>query len=323
MSKTDIPDDMPIQAGMVSKAIESAQRQVEAQNFASRKYVLEYDDVMNKQRQVIYAERNKILDGKDIRGQVEEMITETIAGAVAETCPERSYSEEWDWDALGEQLIEITGVNLLDADAREIDNPSELGEYLSSAALKLYEDKEAAIGADRLRALERHVMLRVLDVRWMNHLLEMDYLREGIGLRAIGQRDPLVEYKSEAYEMFKFLVAESHRDFLRTVMHIQVVTEPAPSPVPVAAGAVTYSAPSESTIFGGAREQAAASAAADASGATGKMAAASAASATRPATPGAATVVKDKSDPYVTAGRNDPCPWGSGSKYNHCHGANA
>lgn len=323
MSKTDIPDDMPIQAGMVSKAIESAQRQVEAQNFASRKYVLEYDDVMNKQRQVIYAERNKILDGKDIRGQVEEMITETIAGAVAETCPERSYSEEWDWDALGEQLTEITGVNLLDADAREIDNPSELGEYLSSAALKLYEDKEAAIGADRLRALERHVMLRVLDVRWMNHLLEMDYLREGIGLRAIGQRDPLVEYKSEAYEMFKFLVAESHRDFLRTVMHIQVVTEPAPAPVPVAAGAVTYSAPSESTIFGGAREQAAASAAADASGATGKMAAASAASAMRPATPGAATVVKDKSDPYVTAGRNDPCPCGSGRKYKHCHGANA
>jgi len=323
MSKTDIPDDMPIQAGMVSKAIESAQRQVEAQNFASRKYVLEYDDVMNRQRQVIYAERNKILDGKDIRGQVEEMIAETVAGAVAETCPERSYSEEWDWDALGEQLTEITGVNLLDTAARAFDNPSELGEYLAAATLKLYEAKEIAIGADRLRALERHVMLRVLDVRWMNHLLEMDYLREGIGLRAIGQRDPLVEYKSEAYEMFKFLVTESHRDFLRTVMHIQVVAEQVPAPAPIAAGTVTYSAPSESTIFGGAREQAAASAAADASSATGKMAAASAASAARPATPGAATVVKDKNDPYANAGRNDPCPCGSGKKYKHCHGANA
>ena len=323
MAKTDIPDDMPIQAGMVSKAIESAQRQVEAQNFASRKYVLEYDDVMNKQRQVIYGERNLILDGKDIRARVEEMIQETVAGIVAETCPEKSYSEEWDWDGLAEQLHEITGAGLIDAEAKSVENPFELADLLSARVLKLYEAKEATFGEQQVRALERYVMLRVIDARWMNHLLEMDYLRDGIGLRAIGQRDPLVEYKAEAYEAFKFLVDEINRDFLRTIMHIQVAVEPAPAAPEVTR--VTYSAPTESTIFGGAREQAAAgmqaTAAAVGGGASEAMAQAAAANARKPATPGAATVVKDKNDPYANVGRNEPCPCGSGKKFKHCHGA--
>jgi preprotein translocase subunit SecA len=170
-------------------------------------------------------------------------------------------------------------------------------------------------------------MLRVIDARWMNHLLEMDYLRDGIGLRAIGQRDPLVEYKGEAYEMFRFLVAEIDRDFLRTMMHMQVAAAPTPEPVAPEVSNVRYSAPSESTIFGGAREQAAAGMQAAASavggGASEAMAQAAAAGARRTATPGAATVVKDKSDPYANVGRNDPCPCGSGKKFKHCHGANA
>jgi preprotein translocase subunit SecA len=171
-----------------------------------------------------------------------------------------------------------------------------------------------------MRALERHVMLRVIDARWMNHLLEMDYLRDGIGLRAIGQRDPLVEYKAEAYEAFKFLVSEIDRDFLRTITHIQVAVQPAPEAPELSR--ITYSAPGESTIFGGARAQAASQATAG-GGASEAMAAAAAAGAKRPAAPGAATVVKDKSDPYATVGRNEPCPCGSGRKYKHCHGANA
>ncbi|MDY0340172.1 MAG: preprotein translocase subunit SecA [Coriobacteriia bacterium] len=325
MAKSDIPDDMPIQAGMVSKAIESAQRQVEAQNFASRKYVLEYDDVMNKQRQVIYAERNEILGGKDIRSRVEEMIEETVAAMVAEFCSEKSYSEEWDWDGLAEQLHEVTGASLIDDESRATENPFELTQMLSDKVVALYEAREATLGEQQVRALERHVMLRVIDARWMNHLLEMDYLRDGIGLRAIGQRDPLVEYKNEAYDAFKFLVGEISRDFLRTLMHIQVVVESAPAGPEV--GRVTYTAPTESTIFGGAREQAAAGMQAAASaaggGASEAMAQAAAANARRPATPGAATVVKDKNDPYANVGRNDPCPCGSGKKFKHCHGANA
>jgi len=323
MSRTEIPDDMPIQAGMVSKAIESAQKQVEAQNFASRKYVLEYDDVMNKQRQVIYAERNRILDGKDIRGRVEEMIGEVVASVVAEFAPERTYAEEWDWDGITEAMTEITGHELIDDEMRSVENPFELADVLSAKVIELYESKETAIGAEQLRALERHVMLRVIDARWMNHLLEMDYLREGIGLRAIGQRDPLVEYKGEAYDAFKFLVAEINRDFLRTVMHIQVaVREEVPQP---AISKLQYSAPSESTIFGGATAQAAANAQAleQVGGASEQMAKAAAVMGGSKAEPGSATVVKDKSDPFADVGRNDPCPCGSGKKYKHCHGANA
>ncbi|MHB1323701.1 MAG: preprotein translocase subunit SecA [Coriobacteriia bacterium] len=322
MQKTDIPDDMPIQAGMVSKAIESAQRQVEAQNFASRKYVLEYDDVMNKQRQVIYGERNNILGGKDIRGRVEEMIEETVAAIVAQHAPEKAYSEEWDWEGLAESLTEVTGFDAISDEARASENPYELAEVLSARVLAAYEAKEASLGADQLRALERHVMLRVIDARWMNHLLEMDYLREGIGLRAIGQRDPLVEYKNEAYEMFKFLVAEVNRDFLRTIMHIQLLQEPAPAAAEVSR--VTYSAPTEATIFGGARQQAAeneAALAAAGGGASEAMAKAVASGQKRPAAPGGTTVVKDKDDPYADVGRNEPCPCGSGKKFKHCHGA--
>ncbi|MDP2299146.1 MAG: SEC-C metal-binding domain-containing protein, partial [Actinomycetota bacterium] len=223
------------------------------------------------------------------------------------------------------QLTEVTGLDLIDADARAVENPYELADLLSEKILAAYEAKETAVGGEQLRALERYVMLRVIDARWMNHLLEMDYLREGIGLRAIGQRDPLVEYKGEAYEMFKFLVAEIDRDFLRTIMHMQVTAAPTLEPAAPAVSNVQYSAPSESTIFGGAREQAASAEAsmAQVGGASDAMAKAAAAGAARSATPGGATVVKDKSDPYANVGRNEPCPCGSGKKYKHCHGANA
>ncbi len=316
MERTDIPEDMPIQAGMVSKAIESAQRQVEAQNFATRKYVLEYDDVMNTQRQVIYAERNRILDGKDIHGRVTEMMGETIALIVKEYCPEKSYSEEWDWDALAEDLKGLTGLGMVTTELKQkVENPYELADELTEIALEAYGRKEAELGAENLRELERQVMLRVIDTRWMNHLLEMDYLREGIGLRAMGQRDPLVEYKSEAYEMFRFLVDEINHDFLRTIMHIQVVHEtPAPE---LLAQPVSYSAPSEQSIFSGAMQQAASSVEGPSEDAIAQAAAVAGKGG-----PGR-TLEKDKADPYANVGRNDPCPCGSGRKYKHCHGASA
>ncbi len=317
MERSEIPDDVPIQAGLVSKAIESAQRQVEAQNFAARKYVLEYDDVMNKQRQVIYAERNRILDGKDIHGRVSEMIREAISELVAEHCPEKSYSEEWDWDGLREEVKQLTGLDLVTPEMRtRFENPYELADVLVDATMAAYEQKEALLGAEVLRDLERQVMLRVIDTRWIDHLLEMDYLREGIGLRAMGQRDPLVEYKTEAYEMFAQLVRDINRDFLRTIMHIQVVREPLPAEM--VGRPVEYTAPSESTIFSGALKQAAA-----AVGGVSQESMQRAAAAAGKAEPGARTVVKDKADPFANAGRNDPCPCGSGRKFKHCHGANA
>jgi preprotein translocase subunit SecA len=319
MQRTDIPDDMPIQAGLVSKAIESAQRQVESMNFSARKYVLEYDDVMNKQREVIYQERNRILDGKDIHERVEEMLSETVTAGVLEHCPERTYSEEWDWDGLALWYRELTGLDGAVEGQRELaDNPHELADTLFQKALGRYAQKENELDAENLRELERQVMLRVIDTRWMDHLQEMDYLKEGIGLRAMGQRDPLVEYKAEAYEMFIGLVQAINEDFLRTVMHIEVVFEPEPETASAFAGA-SYSGPAEASIFAGA------AAAADQFGLGGpsqeQIAAASAAAGGSAAK--AATVVKDANDPYASVGRNDPCPCGSGKKFKKCHGANA
>ena len=315
MEKTDIPEDQPIQAGLVSKAIEGAQRQVETMNFAARKNVLEYDDVMNLQRQTIYGERNAILDGKDIHARVHEMIETTLTTAVLEFCPERSIPEEWDVDGLLDWLTELVGDDLGLPELRKtIENAHELGNTLAERAIETYDAKEAAIGGEQLRELERFVMLRVIDTRWMDHLLEMDYLREGIGLRAMGQRDPLVEYKSEAYEMFSVLVGTINEDFLRTIFHIEVVEEtPATAPQ---RKPVSYSAPNEQSIFGG---SAGAAAAAGVEGVSAdQMAAASAAAGGAKA----ATVVKDKADPWADVGRNDPCPCGSGKKYKKCHGAN-
>jgi len=168
MDRIGFEEGQPIEHNLISKAVENAQKRVEGQNFDIRKHLLEYDDVMNKQRQVIYAERNQILDGKDIRGRVEEMIRDTVANTVAEFCPEKSYSEEWDWDGLADALNEITGASLIDGEVRGADTPTELTDALAGKVLALYQAKEAEIGEQQMRALERHVMLRVIDARWMN-----------------------------------------------------------------------------------------------------------------------------------------------------------
>jgi preprotein translocase subunit SecA len=319
MQRTEIPDDMPIQAGLVSKAIESAQRQVEAQNFSARKYVLEYDDVMNKQREVIYAERNRILDGKDIHDRVEQMMAETVLAGVLEFCPERTYSEEWDWDGVSAWYRDLTGIEgFLDELHGEVENPHELADALNGRALEIYQSKEETIGEEGLRELERQVMLRVIDTRWMDHLQEMDYLKEGIGLRAMGARDPLVEYKTEAFEMFGGLVQAINEDFLRTIMHIEFIFEAEPVAQPSFSNA-SYSGPAEASIFQGA------AAAADQFGLGGPSQdqIAAAAAAAGGGAPKAETVVKDANDPWANVGRNDPCPCGSGKKYKKCHGANA
>jgi len=317
MEKTQIPDDMPIQAGLVSKAVESAQRQIEAMNFAARKHVLEYDDVMNKQRESIYRERNRVLDGKDIHDRVEEMMVDVVASNVLVFCPERTYSEEWDWDGLALWFRELTGIEgVVDQARGEVDNPHELAQLLADRAHEAYSAKEEQIGPENLRSLERGVMLRIIDARWMDHLQEMDYLKEGIGLRAMGQRDPAIEYKNEAYDMFAGLVQAVNEDFLRTLMHMQVVIEPEPEPMPALRNA-TYSAPTESSIFAGAVE------AANAAGVGGPSPDQIAAAAAAAGAGKAAPMVKDKEDPWANVGRNDPCPCGSGKKYKKCHGASA
>jgi preprotein translocase subunit SecA len=311
MERTQIPDDMPIQAGLVSKAIEGAQRQVEAMNFAARKQVLEYDDVMNKQREVIYAERNAILDGKEIGDRVEELLSQAVERGVLEYCPERTYSEEWDWDGLEAWFRDLTGLEGVASAQREsAEDPHTLALDLSESALERYREKEAEFGDTEMRDIERQVMLRVIDALWMEHLSEMDYLQEGIYLRAMGQRDPLVEYKTEAYDMFGALVESINESFLRTVMHIELVPEivhPAPSIT-----ALEYSAPTEASIFAGA------AAAAEAVGVSGPSPDAISQAAAMAGAGKAAPTVTDREDPWATVGRNDLCPCGSGKKFKKC-----
>ena len=314
MQRTEIDDDMPIQAKMVTKGIESAQRQVEAMHFSSRKHVLEYDDVMDKQRKTIYAERNDILDGKSYAERVPELIVGAVEDAVLEYCPGHDVYEDWDIEGLNAWFKELTGIEF---DLDELDHREETScmvDVVSEKVLDIYEHKKDQIPEDVFDQVQNQVMLRVIDTRWMSHLSEMDYLRAGIGLRAVGQRDPLVEYKEEAYSAFSALVAAIYEDFIRTVLRLQVTVnleQPEQLEDQETLNSVSYSAPDEN-IPDATSKVAGNVAPATQTTASGSMG---------NARPVPRTVVKDKEDPYANVGRNDPCPCGSGKKYKKCHGA--
>ncbi|MDR2035736.1 MAG: preprotein translocase subunit SecA, partial [Coriobacteriales bacterium] len=244
MERTGFEEDVPLESGMVSKGIESAQRQVESMHFDSRKHVLEYDDVLNLQRQAIYKERNAILDGKDIHDRVLAIMTTTLEKNLA------LYSEgvmdDWDWNGLNKWLEELTGVVDMDAKARfgSDDDDEAFGERVFEFLEETFRQKEEAIGDEQMRRLEAQVMLRIMDTRWMTHMQEMDYLRAGIGLRAFGQRDPLTEYKNEAYTAFAELRDVMYEDYLRTLLRIKLAAVEE-QPEPNALRGASYSGPSE------------------------------------------------------------------------------
>ena len=287
LSAAGLPEDEPIESKMVSNAIRSAQTQVEAQNFEIRKNVLKYDDVMNRQREVIYGERRLVLEGEDIGAQVKDFVAETVSAYVRAATAE-GFSEDWNladlWTALklvypisftAEQLLnEIGGAAALDAEFLE-------SRVLEDAAAA-YEAREANLGAEVLRELERKVLLSVLDRRWREHLYEMDYLQEGIGLRAMAQRDPLVEYQREGYELFAAMMDAVKEELASLVFNVEVTVETSDGKIaakgvatgPAQEKPLTYTAPGESGS--------------------------------------------------VTSGevsRNSQCPCGSGKKFKRCHGA--
>lgn len=313
MERTDMDEDMPIQASMVSKAIEGAQRQVESMHFSARKNVLEYDDVMNLQRGAIYSERNAILDGKDLTERIPEIIREAASEIVSENCPAKVPSDDWDIAAVDLWVSNMCGnegfaVDEVDHD----DEPDAVVEAIVAFLEEVYNDKAEMLGEDAIKSLQAQVMLRIIDTKWMAHLQEMDYLKTGIGLRAFGQRDPLVEYKNEAYLAFQSLTSSMYEDFLRTLLRLQIAVQEVPEEKSPLDGKVSYSSP-EDALTGSAAEvraQAAASA-------KGMPAAAPKPSAAKPQ-----TYEKDKDDPFADVGRNDPCPCGSGKKYKKCHGVN-
>ncbi|OPG14017.1 preprotein translocase subunit SecA [Microbispora sp. GKU 823] len=314
MTRLNIPDDVPIESGMVSKAIASAQHQVEQQNFEIRKNVLKYDEVMNRQRTVIYAERRRVLEGADlheqVRGFVGDVIDDYVKGATAE-----GFAEEWDleklWKAFGQlypisftvdELIEQAG-----GDREEL-TAELIAEKVKEDAFAAYDRREEQLGAEAMRELERRVILSVLDRKWREHLYEMDYLQEGIGMRAYAQKDPLIEYQREGYEMFSAMLDGIKEESVGYLFNLEVEVQANPI---VEENAEEDTALSETgSIIARALRQP--------SRPTEMVY-------TAPGESGDVEVSRVRSTPeqraaYGDTERNAPCPCGSGKKFKRCHG---
>ena len=218
-------EEEPIEAKMLSKQIENAQRKVEEQNFLIRKRVLEYDDVMNQQREIVYQYRDRVLEGQDMGDTAREQVADVIGRLVDEYTP-GDYVEEWDLEGLWNQLDQIFQVDfgLEELDREGLDR-EHLTNLLVEDALKLYDEREEELGEELMRALERFLLMQIIDQRWREHLYDMDYLREGIHLRGFAQIDPLVAYKNEGFGLFQDLMNSIWADFARMVYNVQVEVE--------------------------------------------------------------------------------------------------
>ncbi len=299
-----LPDDVPIEARMVTKAIERAQNTVEQRNAEIRKNVLKYDEVMNEQRKVIYKRRDQILEEADLRQETLEYLEEAIDTSVATFCVSEA-GDEWDIEGLHMEVASFWPTELTAEQLEDVDNTQELQELLLTEATAYYEKREEELGADTMRQIERQVMLQIVDQHWREHLLEMDYLEEGINLRAMGQKDPLVEWQREGFEMFGLMMASIAQDFVKYVMHVQVVVDEQPADSSVTQ--MQTSGPDDPSSAGnGMAEAARAQAAVEGSDVAVEEEVVN--------TP----VVKSDWDKTP---RNAPCPCGSGKKFKQCHGA--
>jgi preprotein translocase subunit SecA len=297
---------------MLTKQIEKAQKKVEEQNFLIRKRVLEYDDVMNEQRRIVYEYRDQVLEGRDMGDQARQEISSVVERLVDEYAG-ADYVEDWDLDGLFTALEDIYPVRLTAAEITEESiGREELIERLSADAVELYDRREAELGEELMRALERYLLLQIIDQRWREHLYDMDYLREGIHLRGFAQIEPLVAYKNEAFTLFTDLMNTIWSDFSRMIFHVEVQIEgengegpPAQQYTPTgsstSAGRVSYSG-------GVGTAQPSALAEAQAGEEAGEQI--------------LPPVVEQRRVAEVEQiGRNDPCWCGSGKKFKRCHGA--
>ena len=305
-----LPEDVPIEAKMVNRAIERAQTTVEQRNQEIRKNVLQYDEVMNEQRKVIYKRRDQILAGADLRAEALEYMADAIDTLIKAHCVSE-FSEEWDLEGLVAEVASFWPSQLVAEQLATERSTDALYDTLMAEATAYYEQREVDLGEEVMREVERQVMLQIIDQRWREHLFEMDYLQEGINLRAMGQKDPLVEWQREGFEMFGQMMHGISVDFVRYVMHVQVVTEEATTPE---VSNVQYSSAED--------EQTTAMQAAVASLAADGSIDAEALAASAPAEPETMQpLVKDGK--FDKVGRNDLCPCGSGKKFKMCHGKTA
>jgi preprotein translocase subunit SecA len=295
MERFKWPEGEPIEAKMVTRAVENAQKQIEERNYEIRKNVLKYDEVMNGQREVIYAERRKILEGQDLKDECLDFVGRVVEDTIDAWCPPDVYPEDWDREALFAALGEVFPLDGSPDDLAQADDAVALKERFTAAAVDAYERKEAAVTASVMRELERVVLLNITDTKWREHLYEMDYLQEGIHLRAYAQRDPLTEYRREAFEMFEALTQSIREDFVKYIYRVELVQRDQQQAPRVQR--VRENADAVASGAGGAAEGGAV---------MGRR------------TGGAtAQAVSDK------VPRNAPCPCGSGKKYKKCHGAAA
>ncbi|WP_067825498.1 preprotein translocase subunit SecA [Actinomadura kijaniata] len=338
MTRLNIPDDVPIESKVVSGAIKSAQSQVEQQNFEMRKNVLKYDEVLNRQRKVIYAERRKVLEGADLSDQIRNMIHEVVDGYVAGATGE-GFAEEWDLDKLWKAFKQLYPVSLtvdglveeIGGDISSLDAET-LAEKIREDALAAYEKREQELGTEVMRELERRVVLSVLDRKWREHLYEMDYLQEGIGLRAMAQRDPLVEYQREGYDMFNAMLDGIKEESVGYLFNLEVEVEEQPQAPVVGAKPVAL----DKTGPADAESAESDEDAEDSEKGSGKAdtPVIHAKGIDEPDRPkkldytapsldsedGVEHHSEEEKDPYAGTNRNDPCPCGSGKKYKRCHG---
>jgi preprotein translocase subunit SecA len=281
MLKLGMEEGVPIEHRMVTRAIENAQKKVEAHNFDIRKQLLEYDDVMNKQREVIYQHRRAILTGEDFAEELQTMMEDVVTSFVEVYCPGEQYPEEWDFKGLLEAVQGQFGLELAPDELKDLGRDA-VREELLERVRQAYQRKEQDLGSELLRYLEKNILLQVIDHHWKDHLLGMDQLRDGIGLRGYGQKDPLIEYKREGYDMFAAMMDRIKSDALERLFRVQVVRgEPPPS-------VAQPSRPARLTLNRGEDQPAAAA--------------------------------KPVQRAGEKVGRNDPCPCGSGKKYKKCHG---
>jgi preprotein translocase subunit SecA len=321
-------NEEPIEAGMLSKQIEKAQKKVEEQNFLIRKRVLEYDDVMNEQRRVIYAYRDEVLEGKSIGEEARREVSNVIERTIDQYTP-GDFMEDWDLDGLFTALGQFFPLDLgsEDLDAETVDRNS-LSERIIDSAMERYEARQQALGEELMGALERFLLLQIIDERWREHLFDMDYLREGIHLRGFAQIDPLVAYKNEAFTLFGDLMNSVWADFARMIFNVQVNIDGPPTQNGGGGQVPSFKAAGSSTRAGrvsysGGHSAAGAGALAAAAADAGLSSGASAAQAFgENGSEGEMMPVVEQRvlDEEHQVGRNDPCWCGSGKKFKKCHG---
>jgi preprotein translocase subunit SecA len=333
LQRLGMEEGIPIESGLITRRIEKAQQAVEAQNFEARKHLLEYDDVMNKQREAVYGLRRQLLEGVDQKDLIlEEYVASILGSLLDQFCDAKAHPDNWDLKALKDAIFTRFGVDVLAEGVKmENLNRQELGDAIFEKLKQRYDSKEKLIGPDAMRYHERMIMLSVLDAQWKDHLLSMDHLKEGIGLRGYAQHDPLVEYKRESFDMFEAMLQRFQEETVRYLYLMQILERPpdsgalgSPDSAPEGQGGPEVGVPS--VLSGG-------------NGGNGRRPPRAVATSVddleeafqrkkrreleqaRMAGAGEVQKVQQIVRGAAKVGRNDPCPCGSGNKYKKCCGA--